>query len=102
MKGIVVGDVLHSQALDHLVRVLVLAYASDGNAQAVVEVAVGDGDVRAVSLEGYAVVSVVHGPVVEVDTRGSNCVGPVSVRLRRGGLVFGKFFVDALAWRFCE
>lgn len=84
MGSRVKGDIFHGDPLDHLVFAIVLSHAAYCNAQAIIEVAVTDTDTRAVTLECYAVVSIVYCPIVEADMRGSNRVGSVGVRFTCG------------------
>lgn len=60
-------DISHSDPLNNLILAIVLSYAPNRNAQAIVEVAVPDTDVCAVALERYTVISIVYSPVTEAD-----------------------------------
>jgi hypothetical protein len=67
MQSVIVGDVLDMKPLDCLKGTFVLSDAAKSNAKPIVKARVGDADVRAIGLEGYAVITVIHGPVVELD-----------------------------------
>lgn len=58
---------------------LILTNTANGNTNAIVEIRVGDRDVRAVGLQCDAVVAVANVPSVEVDVVGEQSVGSVSV-----------------------
>lgn len=51
MKGIMVVDVLHSELLNGLELIFVLADAAQRNTKAVVEMGVGDSDICAISFK---------------------------------------------------
>lgn len=79
VEGAVKGDIVDAEPLDGLELAVELADAAEGDAQAVVQGRVGNGDVCAVALEGDAVVAVVDGPAVKEDVGGANRVGAVGV-----------------------
>lgn len=79
MKGIMVVDVLHSEPLNGLELIFVLADAAQRNTKAVVEMGVGDSDICAIPFKGNAVVPVIHSPVIEGDVRGADRVSSVRV-----------------------
>lgn len=67
MQRVVELDILYMYPLDRFILVIVLPDAAKGNPEAVVEPRVCYANVRAIGFHRQAVVSVVHGPVVELD-----------------------------------
>jgi hypothetical protein len=79
MKCVDVFDVLGRNSLNGLILAIVLPNASHRDAQAVVELAVLDGDIGAVGLHRQTVVSVVNGPVVKRNVRRPDGIRSVGV-----------------------
>lgn len=67
------------QPFNGFIRAFVLTDAAQGDAQAIVELGVGDTDVGAVCLHGNAVIAVIDSPVVESDIGREECIGAVGV-----------------------
>ena len=77
-------DVLRSKILHHLDLAGILAYAAEGDADAVVEVAIFDIDVCRVLFECDGVVAVLHCPAQEGDVVGVDGVAAVGVDVAAG------------------
>ena len=67
MKGVCKPDIARGDILDRFEYAFILADAANGDAEAIVEVTIGDLDVSAVGLGGDGVVTIDDGPSVEAD-----------------------------------